>query len=199
MTKTNYEPIVGIWVKAKPKHITTFIENWENFKESQAFCVYDLPPILPYGSLIFLHAIDENKLLAYAQYVGYDIVEGWIEYDKLKSKLSKDALWYKERDRIWSDYTYRRLHTHNKNEFDRFWIDQMGVRGVFIMGNVIRLDKNPSWSESMNILQIHRPLGFSYRFLYRTQVERFLRLIGVKARLEIIGIESPKVIISYRD
>lgn len=77
----SYEPFVGIWVKAEPKHITTFINNWEKLKKSQVFCVYDLPPILPPGGLIFLHAILENKILAWAKYVGYENVAGWYEHE----------------------------------------------------------------------------------------------------------------------
>jgi hypothetical protein len=65
-----YEPFVGIWVKAEPRHIQTFIDNWEKFNVPQAFCVYDLPPMLPYGGLIFLHAIGQSRIMAWAKYVG---------------------------------------------------------------------------------------------------------------------------------
>lgn len=45
MSTSQYDPIIGIWVKAEPSHIQTFIENWERTLEVQAFGVYDLPPI----------------------------------------------------------------------------------------------------------------------------------------------------------
>jgi hypothetical protein len=88
----------------------TFIDNWEKFKEPQAFCVYDLPPMIPYGGLIFLHAIGQNRIIAWAKYVGYDNVSGWHEHVIGAS----ESVWLNERERIWESYTSRRLHTYSK-------------------------------------------------------------------------------------
>jgi hypothetical protein len=90
-----YEPIIGVWVKAEPRHIETFIQNWERYGETQAFCVYDLPPMLPEGGMVFLHAIKLNRLTAYARYVGCEYVKGWYEH----ARLSDDRLWMEERGR----------------------------------------------------------------------------------------------------
>lgn len=187
-----YEPFVGIWVKAEPRHITTFIDNWEKFNEPQAFCVYDLPPMLPYSGLIFLHAIGQNRIMAWAKYVGYDNVKGWYEHDT----RANDSVWLSERERIWQSFTPRRLHTHDKDDFDRFWMAQMGVRGLFIMEAITRVTERVGWTESMEILQVHRPLGFSYRYLTASQVEQFMRLIGTPIKLTVEGIHNPKVIIT---
>jgi hypothetical protein len=184
-----YDPIIGIWVKAKPSHIQTFIENWKTTHEVQAFGVYDLPPMLPRGGLIFLHAININRLLAYAKYVGYENIKGWPEY-----AISHDSsLWIRERERIWRTFGPTRLHTRDKNEFDNFWKEQQGVRGLFLMEDLYPISKIVSWVDSMRILQVFRPLGFSYRYLTTTQVCKFLELIGIDMEIEIEGIESPNV------
>jgi hypothetical protein len=189
-----YDPIIGIWVKAKPNHIETFIKNWEATHEVQAFCVYDLPPILPKGGLIFLHGIKVNKLLAYAKYVGYENIKGWPEYI-----INKDsALWISERERIWNTFGPTRLHTHDKNEFYNFWKKQGGVRGLFLMEDIHPISKMVSRSDSMRILQVYRPVGFSYKYLTTTQVRKFLELIGIDAEIEIEGIDSPNVRLRLR-
>ena len=184
-----YEPFVGIWVKAEPRHIMTFIDNWEKFKEPQAFCVYDLPPILPHGGLIFLHGIGQSRIMALAKYVGYDNVVGWYKH----VKRANDSKWLSERERIWESFTPKRLHTHDRNDFDRFWGAQMGVRGLFIMGAITRVTTHVGWAQSMEILQIHRPIGFSYRYLTAKQVEQFMRLIGTPIKVMVEGIHNPRV------
>jgi len=183
-----YDPIIGIWAKAKPEHIETFIANWEKLKNIQAFCVYDLPPILPEGGLVFLHAIDLNRLIAYAKYTGYEYVKGWYEHTR-----GDDSLWFSERERVWHTFGPNKLHTHNKNEFDKFWEEQMGVRGLFFMKDICKLSRNVSWNDSMKILQVFRPLGFSYRYLTNTQVQKFLKLTGIDMEIKIEGISSPRV------
>jgi hypothetical protein len=185
----SYEPFAGIWVKAEPRHIMTFIENWEMHHEPQAFCVYDLPPMLPHGSLIFLHAIHQNRILAWARYVGHDYVSGWFEHDV----RANDSTWLGERERIWKNFTPRRLHTHDKTDFAIFWTEQMGVRGLFTMETITRVDANVDWTQSMKILQVHRPLGFSYRYLTASHVEQFLKLLGTPMRVIVEGINDPKV------
>jgi len=189
--KHSYEPIIGIWVKAKPEYIETFIENWENTKQVQAFCVYDVPPILPEGGLVFLHAINLNRLMAYAEYVGYEYIEGWYEHVRIKN----DTIWIKERERIWNTYGPNRLHTHDKEEFNDFWEAQKGVRGLFLMRNIFTVTKRVTWDESMKILQVSRPVGFSYKYLTISQVQKFLQLIDVKMEIKVQGITSPKVIL----
>lgn len=188
----SYEPFVGIWAKAEPRHVMTFINNWEKFNEPQAFCVYDLPPMLPHGGLIFLHAIGQNRIMAWAKYVGYDYVRGWYEHDT----KADDSTWLSERDRIWQNFTAKRLHTHDKNDFDIFWTAQMGVRGLFIMEAITQAPGNVGWTQSMAILHVHRPLGFSYRYLTASQVEQFLQLLGVSLKVTVEGINNPKVILT---
>jgi hypothetical protein len=198
-----YDPIIGIWVKAKGSHIETFIKNWEAKHEVQAFCVYDLPPMLPKGGLIFLHGIKDNnnnkqqkisRLLAYAKYVGYENIKGWPKYI-----INKDsALWISERERIRNTFGPTRLHTHDKNEFDNFWKKQGGVRGLFLMEDIHPISKMVSRSDSIRILQVYRPVGFRYKYLTATQVRKFLELIGIDAEIEIEGIDSPNVRLRLR-
>lgn len=164
--------------------------NWEKLEETQAFCVYDLPPILPHGSLIFLHAIKTNRLAAYARYVGYEHIKGWYR----RTVDHDETLWISERERIWHTFGPSKLHTHDKNEFDRFWKAQMGVRGLFLMEDLQELLETISWNNSMQILQVFRPLGFSYRYLTSTQVQKFLELADIKMEVKIEGITSPEVI-----
>lgn len=183
-----YHPIVGIWVKARQKHIETFIENWEKFNLIQAFCVYEVPPILPYGGLVFLHAISVNKLLAVARYAGYDDVKGWYEHT-----LTEDSAWSGECERIWNSFGPDRLHTHDESDFRHFWTEQMGVRGLFFMKDIRRVADVISWSDSMKVLQVFRPLGFSYKYLTIAQAREFLRLCSMNLQIEVKGIGSPKV------
>jgi hypothetical protein len=186
MVGHQYDPLIGIWVKSKPSHIQTFIRNWEDTHEAQAFLVYDLPPMLPQGGLIFLHAIKENKLSAYAKYVGCEYIKGW---------SSDYNLWEQERNRIWRTYgnDKKRLHTHKEEEFKKFWEDQKGARGLFLMEEVCEVPKKVSWDEEKRILKIYRPIGFSYKYLTATQVREFLELIGINMEIEVKGIESPIV------
>ena len=189
MNRFHYDPIIGIWVKVQPKHLEAFIQNWERTNELQAFCIYDLPPMLPQNGLIFLHAIEISRLVAYAKYVGYENIKGWVEY-----AASHDAgLWMSERERIWRTFGPNRLHTHDKNEFDNFWKDQQGVRGLFLMQDLHRISETVSWIDSMRILQVYRPLGFSYRYLTSSQVRKFLELTGIDMEVEVRGINSPNV------
>ena len=189
--ESTYEPLIGIWVKARPEYIRTFIRNWETTKNTQAFCVYDLPPMLPKGGVVFLHAINLNRLIAYARYVGYEYIKGW--YDHVE--LGNDQVWMEERDRIWNTFGPYRLHTHNKEEFDEFWKAQKGVRGLFLMESVKELPEKIPWSKSMRILQIHRPIGFSYRYLTFKQVQEFLKLTRLKVFIEVRGISNPEVVL----
>ena len=189
-----YEPIIGIWVKAEPRHIETFIQNWERQGNVQAFCVYDLPPMLPQGGIIFLHAIKLNQLVAYAKYVGCEHVKGWYEHTRFRD----DRLWMEERKRVWRTFGPQRLHTHDRDDFDKFWKAQMGVRGLFLMKDLQRSPKTISWDDSMKILQVFRPLGFSYRYLTNSQVRKFLGLLGLEMEIEIEGIISPRVISTLR-
>ncbi|MEM3550647.1 MAG: hypothetical protein QXV01_06100 [Candidatus Bathyarchaeia archaeon] len=185
-----YDPIIGIWVKAQPKHLQTFIENWEKTNEVQAFCVYDLPPMLPQGSLVFLHAIGSNRLVAYAKYVECDSIKGWYEH----ILFAHSNLWINERERVWNTFGPNRLHTHNKAEFDKFWKEQQGIRGLFLMEDIRRISKKISWVDSMRILGVFRPLGFSYKYLTSTQVREFFKLAEIDIEIKIEGINSPKVI-----
>lgn len=190
LRKKGYDPIIGIWVKAKPGHIEAFLRNWEADMQSQAFCVYDSPPIVPEGGLVFMHAIGRNRLVAYAKYVDYEYIQGWFQHAVHRN----DKLWISERDRIWSTYTPDRLHTRNKSEFERFWAEQMGVRGLFIMEELSRITQRVTWMDSMKILQVNRPLGFSYRYLTESQSKMFLQKAGITMNYEVKGINSPKIV-----
>jgi hypothetical protein len=103
-----------------------------------------------------------------------------------------------ERERIWHTFGPHRLHTHEKGEFDRFWKAQMGVRGLFLMREIRRPPKPITWDDSMRVLQVFRPLGFSYRYLTTSQVLRLLELMELEVEVEIHGIASPKVISKLR-
>jgi len=146
--------------------------------------------MLPEGGIIFLHAINLNQLVAYAKYVGCEYVKGWYEHTKLRD----DRIWIGERERVWHTYGPHRLHTHNKEDFNKFWEAQMGVRGLFLMRDIQKTPKTIPWNNSMRILQVFRPLGFSYRYLTTTQVQKFLDLVDLKIEIKIKGITFPRVI-----
>lgn len=202
-----YEPIIGVWVKSKAKHIKTFINNWKETKEIQAFCVYDLPPILPEGGVVFLHATRLGKLVAYARYAGYEEIKGWPEYyeawrrqlgkGRRKREPSNADVWMNERERVWRIYGPKRLHTHDKEEFNNFWASQAGVRGLFLMKDIQEVPRPVPWGDEVRILKIHGLPGISYRYLTLSQVLKFLELSGLKVRVRVKGISSPKVILEY--
>lgn len=187
-----YEAIAGIWVKAKLEYIEKFINNWEKYKKEQAFCVYDLPPVLPKGGVVFLHAIGKGRLVAYARYAGYEYIKGWYEHIK-----GDDKLWIEERERVWRNYGPSRLHTEDKRDFNNFWKDQMGVRGLFLMKDIKRLpeEKQIPWDVSMIVLQVYRPIGFSYKYLTNLQVEELFKHAGLEIKVKIKGVISPKVVL----
>jgi len=124
--------------------------------------------------------------------VAYENVAGWYEHD---AGLN-DSMWLRERERIWHSFAPKRLHTYDKDDFDRFWMEQMGVRGLFIMEAITGVTQNVGWTQSMKILQVHRPLGFSYRYLTASQVEQFLQLLGTRLKVTVEGINNPKVIVT---
>jgi hypothetical protein len=66
------------------------------------------------------------------------------------------------------------------------------------MEDIHPISKMVSWSDSMRILQVYRPVGFSYKYLTATQVRKFLELIGIDAEIEIEGIDSPNVRLRLR-
>ena len=118
---------VALWTKCDRVFADYFLTNWEQRRQPLAFLLYDPPPALPANSVVFIHSDKQLRLVG--RFLGSEVVAA----HKFTAEAEEREA---ERERVWLAYRAKTLTPPAKTDFDRFWIGQNGVRGLFLMDNV---------------------------------------------------------------
>src|SRR5262249_18390376 len=70
-----------------------------------------------------------------------------------------------ERERVWQTHRAGTMNPPTKEEFDRFWEAQHGVRGLFLMDEVAELPAPVAFKVYGRALEWGVPMGVGYRYL----------------------------------
>jgi hypothetical protein len=177
----------GLWTKCDRTFANYFLKNWTERREPLAFLLYDPPPALRTGAPVFIHSDERLRLVARfreGQFVaGHKLT---VEPDERRA----------ERERVWQTHRADTIDPPTKEEFDKFWDAQHGVRSLFLMDEIAELPKPVAFKMCGQALGWGYPRGVGYRYLSVPQSVLLLRLAvmppGVKemylqAILEMAG------------
>jgi hypothetical protein len=177
----------GLWTKCDGVFADYFLKNWVRSREPLAFLLYDPPPSLGTGAPVFIHSDKSLRLLARLR-------EGqFVAGHKLTVEAEERRA---ERERVWQTHRAGTIDPPTKEEFDRFWEAQHGVRGLFLMDEVAELPEPVAFKLYGRALGWGYPMGVGYRYLSVPQSVLLLRLavmppgvheIHLKAILEAAG------------
>lgn len=157
----------GLWTKCDGVFADYFLKNWTRRHEPLAFLLYDPPPSLRAGSPVFTHADKSLRLLA--RFRQGQFVAG----HKMTVEAEERT---PERERIWQTHRVNTIDPPTKDEFDKFWEGQNGVRGLFIMDDIGELPKPVAFKTYGRALEWGFPMGVGYRYLSLAQSLLLLRL-----------------------
>jgi len=163
------EEIRGILLKTRPKYAKTFIENWNETKKPQVFCIYDRRPILKHGDVVLVYINGLNRLGFYATFIRSEWVRGF--------KIETEETRIRERERIWKLFGNKQLHTNDKKEFDNFWKQQAGVRSFVIIEDLKEIKNNIKWKDLMKILYTNYPRGVGFIYVTNLEIKKIMELI----------------------
>jgi hypothetical protein len=159
----------GLWTKCDAVFADYFLKNWLRRAEPLAFLLYDPPPALRPGVPVFIHSDKNLRLLARFR-------EGqFVAGHKLTVDPDERAA---ERERVWETHRAQTIDPPAKEEFDRFWEAQHGVRGLFLMDQVVELREPVAFKLYGRALGWGYPLGVGYRYLSASQAVLLSRLAG---------------------
>jgi hypothetical protein len=157
----------GLWTKCDSVFADYFLKNWTQRRQPLAFLLYDPAPALRTGAPVFIHSDKSLRLLARfreGQFVaGHKLT---IEPDERRA----------ERERIWQTHRVNTIDPPTKEQFDRFWDAQNGVRGLFLMDEVAEVPQPVAFKAYGRALEWGFPVGVGYRYLSATQSVLLLRL-----------------------
>jgi hypothetical protein len=120
----------GLWTKCDAVFADYFLKNWKSRREPLAFLLYDPPPVMPSGLPVFVHS--DKNLRMVARFLEGQFVAGH------KHTVEKDER-VAERERVWLRYRAKTIDPPAKDDFDKFWDGQNGVRALFVMDEVTEL------------------------------------------------------------
>jgi hypothetical protein len=164
----------GLWTKCDLTFAEYFLTNWKSCREPVAFLLYDAPPALTKGSLVFVHADEHIRFVA--AFCGSQYVSG--------QKFTVDASErVQERERIWNMYRADTVEPPAKPEFDQFWDRQNGIRSLFIMDELEALPRPCPSREYMRALEWGFPNCVGYRYLSLAQSYLLLRNAGLSTEI----------------
>jgi hypothetical protein len=160
----------GLWTKCDAVFAGYFLKNWRQRGEPLAFLLYDPPPALRAGSPVFIHSDKNLRLLARFQ-------EGqFVAGHKLTVEAEERLT---ERERVWHTHRVRTIDPPTKEEFDKFWEGQDGVRGLFLMDEVVEFPRPAAFKVYGRALGWGFPRGVGYRYLSLPQSVLLVRLAGL--------------------
>lgn len=160
----------GLWTKCARVFADYFLANWTTRREPLAFLLYDPPPALEAGAPVFIHS---EKLRLVARFREGQFVAGYKPTVDAEERLA-------ERERVWAAYRAATLDPPAKADFDAFWEGENGIRGLFLMEDVVAVPKPVSWGMYSKALEWGYPKSVGYRYLSLAQSILLLR----GARLE---------------
>jgi hypothetical protein len=157
----------GLWTKCDSVFADYFLRNWTKRRKPLAFLLYDPPPALPTGAPVFIHSAKSLRLVARfreGQFVA-------------AHKLSVDAEERQaERERVWQTHRASTIDPPTRDEFDKFWEAQHGVRGLFIMDEIAEVPDPITFKLYGRALGWGYPMGVGYRYVSAAQSVLLLRL-----------------------
>jgi hypothetical protein len=181
----------GLWTKCDSVFADYFLKNWVQRREPLAFLLYDPPPALQTGAPVFIHSDKSLRLLA--RFREGQFVAGHKLTVEAEERLA-------ERERVWQTHRVDTIDPPTKEEFDRFWEAQHGVRGLFVMDEVAELPEPVAFKVYSRALGWGFPMGVGDRYLSVPQCVLLLRMAGMAARgsdtylkaiVEVTGFEAP--------
>jgi hypothetical protein len=157
----------GLWTKCDGVFADYFLKNWTRRREPLAFLLYDPAPALRIGAPVFIHSDKSLRLLARFR-------EGqFVAGHKLTVEPEERRA---ERERVWQTHRAGTVDPPTKEEFDRFWEKQHGVRGLFVMEEVTEMPQPVEFKVYGRALGWGYPMGVGYRYLSLPQSVLLLRL-----------------------
>ncbi len=160
----------GLWTKCNLIFAEYFLRNWNERRTPLAFLLFDPPPALPQGALVFVHS--EKRLRFLARFCESQYVSG--------QKFTVDPHERRaERERIWATYRAGTISAPTKNDFDEFWEKEHGVRGLFMMDRLEAVSVPCPSSKYTRALEWGYPKGVGYRYLSLAQSYLLLRGAGL--------------------
>jgi hypothetical protein len=162
----------GLWTKCDRVFADYFLANWAQRRSALAFLLYDPPPVLRSGAPVFIHADKHLRLVARFR-------EGqFVAGHKFTAEPDERAT---ERERVWHSYRAGTIDAPVKEEFDRFWQAQHGVRGLFVMDEVVQVPAPVAFKVYGRALEWGYPMGVGYRYLSVPQSVLLLRAAALPA------------------
>jgi hypothetical protein len=156
----------GLWTKCGREFADYFLTNWTHRHEPLAFLLYDPPPTLHVGAPVFIHS--EKNLRLLARFREGQFLAGHKPTTEPDERVA-------ERERVWRTYRATTIDAPIKTAFDSFWDGQDGVRGLFIMDEVILLPKRMPFGVYGRALQWGYPTSVGYRYLTLAQCALLFR------------------------
>ena len=160
----------GLWTKCDETFANYFLHNWTERREPMAFLLYDPPPGLPAGSPVFIHSNKNLRLVARFRSSLY--LAG--------HKLTVDP---EERvgirEWVWRTYRAETVNPPSKDDYDRFWVSQNGIRSLFIIDNIQEAPTQRAFKEYGRALEWGYPMGVGYRYLTLSQSYLLLACTGL--------------------
>jgi hypothetical protein len=160
----------GLWTKCDSVFADYFLSNWRQRRKPLAFLLYDPPPSLRMGAPVFIHS--DKSLRQLARFREGQFVAGHKQTVEAEERIV-------ERERIWQTYRVNTIGPPTKEEFAEFWDGQNGVRGLFIMDEVVELAQPVAFKVYGRALEWGFPMGVGYRYLSLAQSVLLLRVAGM--------------------
>jgi hypothetical protein len=156
----------GLWTKCGREFADYFLTNWTQRHEPLAFLLYDPPPTLDVGAPVFIHS--EKNLRLLARFCEGQFLAGHKPTTEPEERMA-------ERERVWLTYRAPTIDVPTRPAFDAFWEKQNGIRGLFIMDEVILLPKRMTFGVYGKALQWGYPTSVGYRYLTLAQCALLFR------------------------
>ena len=164
----------ALWTKCDSVFAEYFVKNWTRRPEPLAFLLYDPPPALRPGSPIFIHSDKNLRLLARFR-------EGqFVAGHKLTVEAEERVA---ERERVWHTHRVNTIEPPTKEQFDKFWQAQNGVRGLFVMDQIVELTPPMTFKLYGRALQWGYPMGVGYRYLSLAQSLLLLKMTATTSEV----------------
>ena len=160
----------GLWTKCDGVFANYFLTNWKARHEPLAFLLYDPPPALPAGSLIFIHSDKNLRLVVRFRRSLY------VAGHKLTVEAEeREAV----REWVWSTYRANTIEPPLKTDYDAFWTSQNGIRSLFLMDELVEVPVTCAFKEYGRALEWGYPMGVGYRYLSLSQTFLLLACAGL--------------------
>jgi hypothetical protein len=158
-----------------------FLKNWVQRREPLAFLLYDPPPTLRTGAPVFIHSDKSLRLLA--RFREGQFVAGHKLTVEAEERLA-------ERERVWQTHRVHTIDPPTKEQFNRFWEAQHGVRGLFVMDEVAELPEPVAFKVYSRALEWGFPMGVGYRYLSVPQSVLLMRMAGMASALNGMYLQA---------